>query len=151
VKRAALSLCLASVLLAPAARAQSAPQTARKPGAIASQTVVYRNARIYTNNPAHPWAEALVVRGELILGVISESSVAHWAEQGTPVIDLHGAFVLPGFNDAHVHLGSAGADLLHVQLNGVASVPELQRRIREAAAARKPGEWFVGSGWDHTL
>jgi predicted amidohydrolase YtcJ len=151
VKRAAISLCLAAALLAPVARTQSAPQTARKPAAIASQTAVYRNARIYTNNPGHPWAEALVVRGDFILGVISESSVAQWAEQGTPIIDLHGAFVLPGFNDAHVHLGGAGADLLHVQLNGVASVPELQRRIREAAAARKPGEWIVGSGWDHTL
>ncbi|MBZ5540785.1 MAG: amidohydrolase family protein [Acidobacteriia bacterium] len=151
MKPAALSLCLGAALLAPVAWAQSAPQVTTKSAPSAPQTVVYRNARIYTNNPGHPWAEALVVRGEFILGVIGESGVAQWTEQGTPVIDLHGAFVLPGFNDAHVHLGGAGADLLHVQLNGVASVPELQRRIREAAAARKPGEWIVGSGWDHTL
>ncbi|MBZ5701274.1 MAG: amidohydrolase family protein [Acidobacteriia bacterium] len=151
MNRAAGLFCLGAALFAQAAFGQGSPNSAQKPIAPDAQTVVYRNARIYTNDPGHPWAEALVVRGEFLLGVIGETGVAQWAAQGTPIIDLHGAFVLPGFNDAHVHLGGAGTDLLHVQLNGVASIPELQRRIREAAAARKPGEWIVGSGWDHTL
>ena len=62
-----------------------------------------------------------------------------------------GKFVMPGFNDAHVHLGGAAADMLAVRLNGVASVEELQKRVADAVAAHKEGDWITGSGWDHTL
>src|SRR6202040_3105486 len=58
---------------------------------------------------------------------------------------------MPGFNDAHVHLGFAAADMLALRLNGVASIEELQKRLAEFVAARKQGEWITGSGWDHTL
>jgi predicted amidohydrolase YtcJ len=58
---------------------------------------------------------------------------------------------MPGFNDAHVHLGHAGADMLSVQLNGAASIEELQKRVADAVAHHQPGEWITGSGWDHTL
>ncbi len=58
---------------------------------------------------------------------------------------------MPGFNDAHVHLGSAGADALAVELRGVTSVQEMQKRLAEAVAHHKEGEWITGSGWDHTL
>src|SRR3989442_14474981 len=67
------------------------------------------------------------------------------------VVDLGGRFVMPGFNDAHVHLGSAGQDLLNVRMNGAASVAELQKRLSDAVAKTRPGEWIVGAGWDHTL
>src|SRR5207249_845817 len=69
----------------------------------------------------------------------------------TNIVDLHGAFVMPGFNDAHTHLGGAGAALLSVQLNGAASIEELQRRLAVGVAAHQEGEWITGSGWDHTL
>jgi len=58
---------------------------------------------------------------------------------------------MPGFNDAHVHLGSAGADAQAVELRGVSSVQEMQKRVAEAVAHHKEGEWITGSGWDHTL
>jgi len=58
---------------------------------------------------------------------------------------------MPGFNDAHVHLGGAGRDMLSVRLNGATSVEELQKRLADAVAAHKEGEWINGSGWDHTL
>jgi hypothetical protein len=66
-------------------------------------------------------------------------------------IQLKGKFVMPGFNDAHVHLGAAGADMLSLRLNGVASIEELQKRVADAVAQHKEGEWITGSGWDHTL
>jgi hypothetical protein len=116
-----------------------------------SGTVVYHHARIYTNNPEAPWAQAIAVRNGLILDVVPESSVAQWAAQGAEIVDLQGGFVMPGFNDAHVHLGGAGADLLGVSLNGAATVAEFQRRIHAAAVAHDRDEWILGRGWDHTL
>ncbi|HEY2457227.1 MAG TPA: amidohydrolase, partial [Candidatus Acidoferrum sp.] len=64
---------------------------------------------------------------------------------------LKGRFVMPGFNDAHTHLGGAGREKLALQLNGTGSIAEIQRLVKEAAAKHQPGEWIVGSGWDQTL
>jgi|SRR5690242_2522638 len=112
---------------------------------------LYRNARIYTNDPGSPWAQAMLVRGEEILAIGDEDEVSALADKNAEVVDLGGHFVMPGFNDAHLHLGGAGADLIAVRLNGAASVEELQKRLAEAVAQHKEGEWITGGGWDHTL
>ncbi|MBZ5529008.1 MAG: amidohydrolase [Acidobacteriia bacterium] len=141
-------LCAALAAACPAQDALSARNNSLPTSA---GTVLYHNARIYTNNRENPWAQAIAVRNGLILDVVPESSVVQWAEQGAALVDLQGAFVMPGFNDAHVHLGGAGADLLSVSLNGAASVAEFQRRIHAAAVAHDRDEWILGRGWDHTL
>ena len=61
-------------------------------------------------------------------------------------IQLKNHFVMPGFNDAHVHMGSAGADMLAVRVNGVTSVEDLQKSVatavaRSAVAVRPAGKW----------
>ena len=70
-------------------------------------TVLYANGRIYTNDSAMPWAEALAVRDEKILAVGTAKEVRAIAGRNSVVVDLKGQFVLPGFNDAHVHLSLA--------------------------------------------
>jgi len=119
-----------------------------------SQTIFYMHGRIYTNDPVSPWAEAMAIADGKITCI---GKVAHvlldcgGSQEGGVTIALHDEFVMPGFNDAHVHLGSAGADALAVQLRGVTSVEEMQKRVAEAVAHRKEGEWITGRGWDHTL
>lgn len=117
-------------------------------------TTVYLHGRIYTNDPASPWAEAMAIRDGKIRCVGRIDYVlleCGGTDPGSETIHLHGEFVMPGFNDAHVHLGHAGADMLSVQLNGVTSIAELQKRVADAVAHHQPGEWITGSGWDHTL
>ena len=72
-------------------------------------------------------------------------------DETAETIQLGGHFVMPGFNDAHVHIGSAAADMLAIRLNGTASVEEMQKLVADAVAAHKEGEWITGSGWDHTF
>lgn len=69
----------------------------------------------------------------------------------TRVIDLGGHFVMPGFNDAHTHLASAGFEKLNVNLVGAKSLEEMQQRIADKVKTAAPGEWILGEGWDHTL
>ncbi len=69
----------------------------------------------------------------------------------TKVVDLGGHFVMPGFNDAHTHLASAGSEKLNVDLVGVKSLDEMKQRIAAHAKQAAPGDWLLGGGWDHTL
>jgi predicted amidohydrolase YtcJ len=116
-----------------------------------SEMTLYRNGRIYTNDASAPWAEAVLVRGEEIIAVGNDDEVSALTETGAKVVDLEKHFVMPGFNDAHVHTGGAGADWLAVRLFGAGTVDEMQKRLAAAVAAHKPGEWITGFGWDHTL
>src|SRR5258707_1842833 len=116
-----------------------------------AQVTLYRNGRIYTNDPAAPWAAAMLVRGEEILAVGDDDEVSALADKGAQVVDLEKHFVMPGFNDAHVTLGGAGQDWVAVRLNGVQSVAELQKRLAAGVAGHKEGEWITGGGWDHTF
>jgi predicted amidohydrolase YtcJ len=72
-----------------------------------------------------------------------------WKGSRTRVIDLAGAFVLPGFNNAHLHLASGGFGKLHVDLVGTKSLAEMQQRIAERAKTAAAEEWIRGRGWDH--
>ena len=117
-------------------------------------TVFYTHARIYTNDPGNPWAAAMAVADGQITCIGKLDHVlldCGGSQEGAETVRLNGLFVMPGFNDAHVHLGTAGADALAVELRGVASVEEMQKRLAEAAVHHKEGEWITGSGWDHTL
>ena len=143
VTAAAVLLVVFELSFDSAARPQSQQPSARE--------VLFRNGLVYTNDPAEPWAEAILVRGEEILAVGSDDELSALAGKGAVTVDLEKHFVMPGFNDAHVHLGGAGEDWLSVRLFGVKTVGELQGRLAAAVAEHKPGEWITGSGWDHTM
>ena len=120
----------------------------------APSTTYYTHGRIYTNDPAHPWAEAMAVSDGKISCIGKMDHVlldCGGGQEGVETVNLKGQFVMPGFNDAHVHLGGAAADELAVPLTGVPSPEELQKRVAAAVSHHKEGEWITGGGWDHTL
>jgi predicted amidohydrolase YtcJ len=95
---------------------------------------------------------ALAVRKRVIVASGTDAEVLRdWRGPATQLVNLHGEFVMPGFNDAHVHLASAGLEKLRIDLLGCRSLQEMQSRIRAAAASAAPGAWLQGRGWDHTL
>jgi predicted amidohydrolase YtcJ len=96
-------------------------------------------------------ASALATEHGLIIAVGSDADVMMLRGTNTEIIDLKGAFVMPGFNDAHIHLASAGREKLTVDLVGVQSLAEMQQRIATAMKSMPPGAWLRGRGWDHML
>lgn len=113
--------------------------------------LVFKNGDIYTGISDRPRVQAIAIRGEWIVAIGSDSEIATEMGPKTRVIDLHGQFAMPGFNDAHVHLVSAGIAKFQVNFEGTKSLAEFQQRIRDRLKDFRPGEWIVGSGWDHTL
>ncbi len=58
----------------------------------------------------------------------------------------NGYAAVPGFVDAHLHLGSLGMSLHGISLHNVTSVEELKEIVRREAA--RFGGWVYGRGWD---
>jgi predicted amidohydrolase YtcJ len=150
-----LTIGLAVVGVLGISHAQSA---AAKPGnAKPSADTIYVHANVYTGVPANtPFSsilreEAIAVRGDRILAVGKKADIEKMKGTDTQVIDLGGHFVMPGFNDAHVHLADAGLEMLNVNLIGVQTLDEMRERVRAGVEKAKPGEWILGGGWDETL
>jgi predicted amidohydrolase YtcJ len=136
--------------------AQSGPavQNAQKPKA----DLIFTHGNIYTGMVdaasslgAGKRSEALAVRGDRILAVGTRDEIMKLKGPETKIVDLEGHFVMPGFNDAHMHLASAGLEKLNVNLVGVKTLDEFRERLRARVEAAGPTEWVVGGGWDETL
>src|ERR1044071_2094713 len=95
--------------------------------------------------------QAMAVTRGKIIAVGTNSEIQQLKGPKTQVIDLGSHFVMPGFNDAHVHLGSGGFEKLNVDLVGSKSLDDMKQRIAARVKTASPGEWIVGRGWDHTL
>jgi predicted amidohydrolase YtcJ len=113
-------------------------------------TLALVNGRIWTGNPAQPEAEAVALAGDRI-AYVGTTAEARRRAGDAEVIDLQGAFVTPGFIDAHVHFLDGGFRLASVQLRDAATREEFIRRIQEFAKTVPPGTWITGGDWDHTL
>ena len=133
---------LIAALLACAA-ACSSPET---PNA----SLVVTGARVWTGDPAMPWAEAVAVSGKEIVAVGPAEDIAPYIGDGTEVIAAEGGMLVPGFIDAHVHFLSGGSSLASVQLRDAPTPEEYVFRIAAFARAAEPGEWITGGAWDHT-
>lgn len=118
----------------------------------APATIILQNARIWTSNPAQPWAEALAVRGDSIVFVGSSKDLPKdLLSEAKMVMDAQGQMVTPGFIDSHVHFIDAGLNLASVQLRDAKTKAIFIQRIADFAKTVPPGTWITGGDWDHTL
>jgi predicted amidohydrolase YtcJ len=128
---------------------------ARQPAGDNADTV-YTNGRIYTVNQGQPWAEAVAIRDGKFIAVGSATEVEAETGDGTEVIDLKGAFAMPGLHDIHLHIQNAyTADALEGELlfipGGIQSLEELERVIKEYVEANPDLEVLVGENLPYTL
>jgi len=112
-------------------------------------TLAIRGGRIWTGDARRPWAQAVAVSGGRILAVGSNGAIAKLVAPKTEVIDAGGRFVMPGFEDAHIHFAGGALGLYDVDLNGARTLGELQQRIAEWAKANPNEPWVQGGGWEY--
>ena len=73
----------------------SCAKTDTESAAVVADTV-YTNGRIYTVNGAQRWADAVAIKDGKYIAVGSADDVAALTGDGTEVVDLAGAFAMPG-------------------------------------------------------
>ncbi|MBK9943856.1 MAG: amidohydrolase [Kouleothrix sp.] len=107
---------------------------------------------IHTQAPGQPPASALAIAGELIVAVGDDATIAALAGPTTRRLDLAGATVIPGFNDAHIHLWKEGMLLSQVNARPAraASIPAIVAAFAARAGATPAGQWIEGRGYDET-
>ncbi|WP_298190793.1 amidohydrolase [Novosphingobium sp.] len=92
-----------------------------------------------------------VVRGVAVRGrrIIAVGNVARFRGPRTRVIDLKGRTVLPGFIDAHSHVGGMAeveAHTVDIQVPPLKDGAAVITRLKEKAATLPPGAWLIGNG-----
>ena len=93
----------------------------------ADPDLILFNGKIFTSVAAHPYVDALAIRGTRIVATGDTKTIQAMAGPKTNAIDLHGGTVIPGINDAHHHfqLGPPEVDVdLHTMEPTWAQVKE---------------------------
>ena len=130
---------------------------AQEPPAPPRADKIFIHANVYTGVAevsafkAMKRAQAIAVRGDRIQAVGENAEILKLKGPQTQVIDVGGKFLMPGFNDAHVHLSEGGAQALNVDLVGVKSLDQFRERLRAKVEKAAPGDWILGGGWDENL
>jgi hypothetical protein len=109
--------------------------------------ILLLRGRVWTAEANPAWAEAVAVRAGRVVAVGTTNEVETLRGPKTEVIHLGGRLVLPGFDDAHVHLIDGSISLDRVNLADLPDLAQVQARIKEWARAHPQQTWVVGGGW----
>lgn len=133
--RMQIPLLLAALALAGCA-------TADRPDA----ELILHNGVIWTADATGTMAQALAIRDGRFTAVGSDAEALRLRGPGTRLIDLRGAFVVPGFSDNHTHFASA-ARFLEFNLMTVSTQEQFVERVRNLVKELPEGEWILGGYW----
>lgn len=110
---------------------------------------VYFNGHVLTQDRNNPVVSAFSVENGIITGTGNDHD---FNLPGASRIDLQGKTVLPGFNDAHIHLWKVGQlEAYILDLRGIGSIAAIIERVREAASRMEPGRWIIGRGFNEAV
>ncbi|MDD2397442.1 MAG: amidohydrolase [Tissierellia bacterium] len=111
---------------------------------------LFKNGNIHTMDEVST-ADAFVVKDNKFAYVGTESGAKNFLKnQNFIEMDLKGHFVMPGFNDSHMHFLYFAKSLKNINLTGVRSIEEIKGRIKENLERREPCDdsWVEGEGWN---
>jgi predicted amidohydrolase YtcJ len=109
--------------------------------------VLFVNCNVRTMDASRPTATALALRGDRVLAVGDAAEASSSLAPGHTVVDADGAWLLPAFHDAHLHLAQHGFELSQVDLHGADTLEEGLRRVAARTALLPDGSWIVGAGF----
>ena len=113
---------------------------------------LFYNGVIHTIDPNYPAPEAVLVGDDgriLAVGPLDQLD-----QPGAVRIDLGGRTLIPGFNDAHVHvswLGMLLTRLVDCRIHVAPNIPTIIERLAERAGSQAAGTWVEGIGYNEAL
>lgn len=119
----------------------AATSTPREPSASVPDLIVH-NARIATmQRPGHE-VRALAIAGGRFVAVGDDKDILALKGPQTRVINAGGRRTIPGLNDSHLHIIRGGLNYnLELRWDGVPSLADAMRLLREQVARTPQGQW----------
>ena len=115
-----------------------APNAVADDGAIR----VFYNAKIFTGEPDHPYAEAVALQNDRIIAVGSRADVEKAVSKNGQEVNLRGQCLLPGLIDSHMHFIFGGMSLISADVGDkVQSIADL---VAFVAGTKKSGTGMRG-------
>ena len=113
--------------------------------------LVIINADVRTMDKANPKAEAVAVSNGRITAVGTTEDIKKLAGEITKTIDAEGKLVLPGFNDAHVHIIALGNKFSSIDLSDAKTADDVIVKLRRFAEFLPKGRWILGGKLDPSI
>lgn len=109
---------------------------------------ILHNAKIATNK-LPSFVQAVAIKDGKISAVGTNDEILRQGGSNTRMIDCRGRTVIPGLNDSHMHPIRGGLNYnLELRWDGVPSLADALRRLKEQAARTPPPQWVrVIGGW----
>jgi len=108
-----------------------------------SPDTIIINARVFTSNPAQPWAQAIAIRGDRIVAVGENAAISSLAGSSTRRLDAGGRAIIPGINDAHTHISiTPPFDRLTLPFDPTRD--QIGAAVRAQVASSAPGRLIQG-------
>lgn len=113
--------------------------------------IIIINGRVLPMDGASPPAQALALAGNRILALGANADIEALAGAGTRRIDARGATVMPGFNEAHMHIFPGSVSLRQLNLHGVQGFEALKAAILDYAAKNPEEPLLMGFSADYSI
>ncbi len=115
-------------------------------GAGSAPDTLLVNGKVFTSNPAQPWAQAIAIRGDRIVAVGDSEAITALAGSASRRLDAGGRTIIPGLNDAHQHVAILPpSDELALPFDP--SVDQIAGALR-ARAATTPADRLITGAFD---
>jgi predicted amidohydrolase YtcJ len=118
--------------------------------------LLFSNGRIHTMEAAH--AGGVAAPEAVLVGddgrILAAGARSALARPGVREVDLAGRTLIPGFNDAHVHvtwLGMLLTQQVDVRIHVAPTIPAIIGRLAERAGTLPDGGWVEGVGYNEAL
>jgi predicted amidohydrolase YtcJ len=113
---------------------------------------LFFDGNILTMNQKNAEEECLAIKDGEIIFVGSGQEGEKYKDSKTEVVDLKGRSLIPGFIDAHLHMGVLGMNCSAIDCRYpyVKSIEDIKKKIRIRAEAVAPRTWIRGWGYDHS-
>jgi predicted amidohydrolase YtcJ len=111
--------------------------------------LILHNGKIATQDERRSVVQAAAIRDGRFVATGNDREVMRLRGERTKLIDLNKRTAIPGLNDSHLHLIRGGLNYnLELRWDGVPSLADGLRMLRDQARRTPPGQWVrVVGGW----